>query len=181
MQTTRKKFKFYFRIVKRILGKVTAGMILTGSLLFGTPKINNSKSDSDLRGDPQINVRKPGSFKEAEIMERVQEQGLVGNYRRPKMYLGDSDVDFVSLDGSKRYEVKSVVNIEHKSCQESAKDIVKNIQKLSANRMKSGETMPDYIFINFKDVPNSLRSSIAQYFRDQLGSISNLNRLAFVY
>ena len=40
-------------------------------------------------------------------MELAKEQGLVGDYRRPRIYLGKSEVDFVSPDGLKKYEVNS--------------------------------------------------------------------------
>lgn len=42
-------------------------------------------------------------------MERAKEQGVVDNYRRSKVYLGKKDTDFGDLSGSKRYEIKSVV------------------------------------------------------------------------
>jgi hypothetical protein len=61
-------------------------------------------------------------------MERAKEQGLVESYRRPKVYLGETDVDFVNLNGYKKYELKAVTQNERKSYQDSAKDIIKNIQ-----------------------------------------------------
>jgi len=68
-------------------------------------KLTNEKSVelelTDLRRDPQTGVRNEKSIKEANTMERAKEQELVESYRRPKLYLGETDVDFVSLDGSK--------------------------------------------------------------------------------
>jgi hypothetical protein len=61
---------------------------------------------TDLRRDPQTGVRNAKSVKEANTIERAKEQGLVDNYRRPKIYLGESDVDFVNLNGSKKSELK---------------------------------------------------------------------------
>jgi len=49
------------------------------------------------------------AIKEYSIMERAKEQGVVDNYRRSKVYLGKKDTDFGDLSGSKRYEIKSVV------------------------------------------------------------------------
>ena len=48
-------------------------------------------------------------------MERAKEQGLVESYRRPKIYLGETDVDFVNLNSSKKYELKAVTQNERKS------------------------------------------------------------------
>ena len=39
-------------------------------------------------------------------MKRAKEQGLVDDYRRPKLHLGESDVDFVGSNIS--YELKAV-------------------------------------------------------------------------
>jgi len=40
-------------------------------------------------------------------MKRAKEQVLVDNSRRPKMHLGESDVDFVNLNGSSKRKVLS--------------------------------------------------------------------------
>lgn len=71
--------------------------------------INNNNVDldlTDLSRDPQTGVRNAKSIKEANTMERAKEQGLVENYRRPKIYMGETNVDFVNLNGSKKYELK---------------------------------------------------------------------------
>ena len=112
-------------------------------------------------------------------MERAKEQGLVESYRRPKVYLGETDVNFVNLNGYKKYELKAVTQNERKSYQNSAKDIIKNIQN-QAEKMKVGETLPDYL-IDLEDVPDSLKWNIAQNIQDQLQLINNLNELNFVY
>ena len=130
---------------------------------------------TDLRRDPQTGVTNAKSVKEANTMERAKEQGLVDNYRRPKMYLGESDADFVNSNGSKKYELKA----ERKSYQDSSKDIIKNIQN-KAKKTKVGDTLPDY-FIDLEGVPDSLKWNIAQNIQDQLQSINNLNELNFVY
>jgi hypothetical protein len=130
---------------------------------------------TDSRRDPQTDVRNAKSVKEANTMERAKEQGLVDK----KMYLGEADVDFVTLNGSKKYELKVVTQNERKSYQDSAKDIIKNIQN-KAEKMKVGETLPDY-FIDLEGVPDSLKSNIAQNIKNQLQSINNLNELNFVY
>ena len=134
---------------------------------------------TDLRRDPQTDVRNAKSVKEANTMERAKEQGLVDSYRRPKLYLGETDVDFVNLNGSKKYELKAVTQNERKSYQDSAKDIIKNIQN-QAEKMKVGETLPDYL-IDLEGVPDSLKWNIAQNIQDQLQSINNLDELNFVY
>lgn len=134
---------------------------------------------TDLRRDSQTGVRNTKSVKEANTIERAKEQRLVDSYRRPKVYQGETDVDFVNLDGSKKYELKSVTQNEHKSYQDSAKDIIKNIQN-RAEKMKVGETLPDYL-IDLEGVPDSLKWNIAQNIQDQLQSINNLDELNFVY
>ena len=96
-----------------------------------------------------------------------------------KNYQGESYVDFVNLNGSKKYELKVVTQNEHKSYQNSAKDIIKNIQN-KAEKMKVGETLPDYL-IDLEGLPDSLKWNIAQNIQDQLQSITNLNELNFVY
>nr|QUW40442.1 hypothetical protein [Haslea sp.] len=131
---------------------------------------------TDLRRDPQTGVRNEKSIKEANTMERAKEQGLVENYRRPKVYLGETDVDFVSFDGSKQYELKTVTQNQYKSCQDSAKDIIRNIK----NKAQNAETLPNY-YIDLKGVPDCLKENIAQNIQDQLQSINNLNGLKFVY
>lgn len=133
----------------------------------------------DLRRDPQTGVRNAKSVKEANTMERAKEQGLVESYRRPKVYLGETDVDFVNFNGSKKYELKTVTQNECKSYQNSAKDIIKNI-KNQAEKIKVGETLPDYL-IDLEGVPDSLKWNIAQNIQDQLQSINNLDELNFVY
>lgn len=131
---------------------------------------------TDLRRDPQTGVINDKAIKEAHTMERAKEQGLVESYRRPKVYLGERDVDFVNLDGSIEYELKTVTQNQYKSCQDSAKDIIKNIR----NKAKNEETLPNY-YIDLKGVPESLKGTITQNIQDQLQSIENLNELNFVY
>lgn len=85
-------------------------------------------------------------------------------------------MDFVNLDGSKQYELKTVTQNRYKFCQDSAKDIIKNIQ----NKAKSGERLPNY-YIDLNDVHDCLKGNITQNIQDQLQSINNLNELKFVY
>ena len=76
---------------------------------------------------------------------------------RPKLYLGETRIDFVSLDDSKQYELKVVTQNKHKSYQDSAKDIIKNIR----NKAKNSERLPNY-YIDLIDVPDSLKDNITQ-------------------
>jgi hypothetical protein len=77
------------------------------------------------------------------------QQFIEDSYRRPKIYLGESYVDFVNLNGSKKYELKAVTQNERKSYQDSAKDILKNSRN-QAEKMKVGETLPDYQNLRYK-------------------------------
>jgi len=95
------------------------------------------------------------------------------------LYQGESDVDFVSLDGSKKFEHKAVIENEYKSYPDSAKDIIKNIQD-KAKKLQVGESLPDY-FIDLGDVRDSLKRNITQNIHDQLHPIKNLNKLNFIY
>lgn len=115
---------------------------------------------TDLRWDSQTNVRNAKSLKEANLIECAKEQGFVDSYRGPKFYLGETAVDFVSVEGSKKYELKT----EEKSYQDSVKDIVRNI-KNQAKDMKVGEALPD-----LESVPDFLKLNIAQNIQDQLQS-----------
>lgn len=55
-----------------------------------------------------------------------------------------------------------------------------NIQN-QVEKMKVGETLPDYL-IDLEDVPDSLKWNIrVQNIQDQLQLINNLNELNFVY
>jgi len=132
---------------------------------------------TDLRRDPQIGIMNPKSLKEANTMKRAKEQGLVDDYRRPKLHLGESDVDFVGSNIS--YELKAVTQTKHKSYQDSANDIVNNIRD-SAENMKVRQTLPYYL-IDLGDLPDSLKCNMAQTLQEQLESINHLEHFQFVY
>ena len=135
---------------------------------------------TDLRRDPQSGVMNAKSVKEANAMERVKEQGLVDNYRRPKLYLGEPDSDFVSFDGTKKYDIKSVVQHKFKTYQNSAEDIVKNI--IDQSKEYQGNNIPHY-YVDLKDVPNFLQSDIAQYMQNQFQNAPsvNLDKIDFLF
>ena len=74
--------------------------------------INEKKMDldlTDLRRDSQTGVMNEKGLREYNTIERAKEHGFVDNYRRPKLHLGEKDTDFVDLSGSRKYELKSVV------------------------------------------------------------------------
>ena len=166
-------------IVDNKSGRLKLSSTITAEEYQNLININVDLELTDLRRDPQTGVRNVKSVKEANTMERAKEQGLVESYRRPKVYLGETDVDFVNLNGSKKYELKAVTQNERKSYQDSAKDIIKNIQN-QAEKMKVGETLPDYL-IDLEGVPDSLKWNIAQNIQDQLQSIKNLDEFNFIY
>ena len=93
--------------------------------------INQKNIDLELtalRRDPQTGFMNAKSIEEYFTIERAKEQGLVENYRCPKLYLGEGNTDFVELSGSNQYELKAVVQHKYKSYEDSAKDIIKNIR-----------------------------------------------------
>ena len=132
---------------------------------------------TNLRRDPQIGIMNSKSLKEANRMERAKEQGLVDNSRRSKLHLDESDVDFV--DSNISYEVKAVTQTKHKSYQDSANDIVNNIRNSEEN-MRVRQTLPYYL-IDLEDLPDSLKSNMAQTLQQQFESINHLEHFEFVY
>lgn len=96
--------------------------------------INEKKLDlklTDLKRDPETGVLNPKSMAEyCSTIECAKEHGIIkGEVRRPKTYLGEREVNYVSQDGSKKYEIKEIVKNKFKSYEDSAKDIIENIRE----------------------------------------------------
>ena len=130
---------------------------------------NRNLELTDLTRDPQTHIKNSKSISELVSIQRAKEQDILNieDYRRPK--LGEGDVDFVSLDGCKRYEIKKVVQNKYKSYGDSSEDIIININD-KIDR-KDEDELPNYL-IDVSSIPKDIRRGIVKNIRNRIKSIN---------
>lgn len=75
------------------------------------------------------------------------------------------------MDGSQKYDIKTVVQNKHKTYHDSFKDVAETIIEQSKMLMDTGYNKEKYILhyiIDLKEVPNFLQQEIAQNIQNQL-------------